>query len=656
MRAPTTSKRAGWLALATLLTVSLGTPAHAGQSFTGTYIDIDYDDDGLMYWDTVDSGLVYHDDYGWSWNISGESTWIWNRLNVEYTTTSTQEYAANTYYGTDFSSVSAADLSTSATNWAEHVYSTPELSITRHDVWDNGDSHVSVHFIVENTSSSTVTDVVLLWSFDTEMELEIYGIYGGLHDTIDGDGDGVAEWAQSEGYYSTLTVGLRACDPANADLGHDANWGTAADTTLTDYNGGYDDAALVWRTELSSLDAGEIVEASVVMVIERSSSSISGALGTAVLDCDRCDGDGDGSPSSTCGGDDCDDADATAYPGALRYADDDGDGYGDPLDVIESCLAVTGRVSDASDCDDTDAAIQPGATEVCDGADNDCNGDTDEDDAGLDTSTLTTWYSDADGDGYGVATSSELACLQPSGTSDNTDDCDDTRPGVNPGETEVCDDSDVDENCNGLADDADPDVDPSTQSTWHEDNDGDGYGSAVSFEVTCEEVPGAVENGLDCDDDDSAANPAASEIPDDGIDQDCNGEDASSGGSGSGGDDGGDDGGGDSGGGDSGGGDSGSGDSGSGDSGGGSGSSGGSSSGGSSGGGESAVIGAEDTSDGDKGACSTAGGRGSHWALLSLFGLIWRRRARGPRRSASVVQASLRRRLRPGLRAAVDGS
>ena len=54
-----------------------------------------------------------------------------------------------------------------------------------------------------------------------------------------------------------------------------------------------------------------------------------------------------------------------------RYADTDGDGYGDP-DTSE--IDCEGTVEDATDCDDGDAAIHPDATEWCDDTDDDCDG------------------------------------------------------------------------------------------------------------------------------------------------------------------------------------------------------------------------------------------------------------------------------------------
>ncbi|WP_211223798.1 putative metal-binding motif-containing protein, partial [Gaetbulibacter saemankumensis] len=71
------------------------------------------------------------------------------------------------------------------------------------------------------------------------------------------------------------------------------------------------------------------------------------------------------------------------------------------------------------DCDDLDSAVYPGAEEICDGKDNNCEGQIDE---GL----TTIFYADNDGDSYGDINNTKEACSLPSGyVSDNTD-CDDT--------------------------------------------------------------------------------------------------------------------------------------------------------------------------------------------------------------------------------------
>ena len=84
------------------------------------------------------------------------------------------------------------------------------------------------------------------------------------------------------------------------------------------------------------------------------------------------------------------------------------------------------------DCNDKNPAINPGAAEVCDGVDNNCNGQVDE---GCVTCT------DGDHDGYFAQ---GLQC----GTAA---DCDDTRADVYPGAPELCFDG-IDNNCNGQVD------------------------------------------------------------------------------------------------------------------------------------------------------------------------------------------------------------
>src|SRR6185436_10973538 len=60
------------------------------------------------------------------------------------------------------------------------------------------------------------------------------------------------------------------------------------------------------------------------------------------------------------------------------YRDSDGDGYGDPADVLAACAAPPGYVTNNTDCNDVDPAMHPGAVEICDGKDNNCNGIVDE--------------------------------------------------------------------------------------------------------------------------------------------------------------------------------------------------------------------------------------------------------------------------------------
>jgi hypothetical protein len=61
------------------------------------------------------------------------------------------------------------------------------------------------------------------------------------------------------------------------------------------------------------------------------------------------------------------------------YQDADSDTFGDPAVPIQDCYAPpAGYVGNNLDCDDTNAAVNPDATEVCNGIDDNCNGQIDE--------------------------------------------------------------------------------------------------------------------------------------------------------------------------------------------------------------------------------------------------------------------------------------
>ncbi|HNF71977.1 MAG TPA: MopE-related protein, partial [Chitinophagaceae bacterium] len=63
----------------------------------------------------------------------------------------------------------------------------------------------------------------------------------------------------------------------------------------------------------------------------------------------------------------------------IWYVDQDGDGYGSPMQFVWSCLPPAGFVADSSDCNDLVATTHPGAGEICgNGIDDNCNGIVDE--------------------------------------------------------------------------------------------------------------------------------------------------------------------------------------------------------------------------------------------------------------------------------------
>jgi MYXO-CTERM domain-containing protein len=218
---------------------------------------------------------------------------------------------------------------------------------------------------------------------------------------------------------------------------------------------------------------------------------------------------------------DCDSTDASVGTG-IWYLDSDGDGFGDEAEEVESCTAPTGHVADATDCDDSSAGVYPGAIEVCDAkqTDEDCDGNADD----FDISVVgqTTWYLDSDRDGYGVSSTTVEFCQVPMGYAAVAGDCDDANRSINPGGSEVCDSADADEDCDGLADDADSSA--TGQQPAYTDTDGDGFGDTSSLTRVCDLGSGQVWDGGDCDEGDSAIHPGAVEVCDTlGTDEDCDG-------------------------------------------------------------------------------------------------------------------------------------
>ncbi len=205
-----------------------------------------------------------------------------------------------------------------------------------------------------------------------------------------------------------------------------------------------------------------------------------------------------------------DDADPSADASSFvaSYADRDGDGFGDPARTALQCEQVVDYVLDGSDCDDADAGRNPGEPEVCDGAakDEDCDGLSDDSDPSA--TGASTWYVDTDGDGYGDTSPTANACTVPVGYAPTGDDCDDGSASVNPGATEICDAAELDEDCDGLADDDDGSVSSVGQVDFYWDGDGDGYGAGFAL-ARCDAPASYIDNAADCDDTDASTFPGA---------------------------------------------------------------------------------------------------------------------------------------------------
>jgi hypothetical protein len=190
-------------------------------------------------------------------------------------------------------------------------------------------------------------------------------------------------------------------------------------------------------------------------------------------------------------------------PGAAKDGSIDGLG----TTAAETEDADGDGITGDADCDDADPAIGPGAEEICDGVDNNCDGEVDE-------GVTRTFYADADADGFGDPTVTAEACEAPDGMVPNATDCDDSNDAIYPDAREVCDE--LDNDCDGS-------IDEDTGGVYYTDADGDGYGDPATEAFACAPGSDQVSDNTDCDDTDAANHPDGEEVCDE-QDNDCDGD------------------------------------------------------------------------------------------------------------------------------------
>ena len=197
------------------------------------------------------------------------------------------------------------------------------------------------------------------------------------------------------------------------------------------------------------------------------------------------------------------------------YKDVDGDLYG--LDGDKKCLSAATAPYTASvggDCADTDKTINPKVVESCNAKDDNCNSQTDEENA----TGCKAYFTDEDKDAYGVGTSKCLCAAVGVYVAVQANDCNDKDVAVNPAKAEVCGNG-KDDNCAN----SENDLNATGCVKYFTDADGDGFGVGTSQCTCAPQGQFTAKQALDCNDKEVSVNPSQTEKCLDLVDNNCSG-------------------------------------------------------------------------------------------------------------------------------------
>lgn len=466
------------LASALLLLIAAPT-ASASELVSGNFVQIWFNDAGTwnVEFDPGDGSDPYYEGFqadlgdGWS-EFSGQGT-PWAHVVLTYE----KSGARSVYVGspwedaTTWTVLSGTEVSSGANAIMRHGIRAGDLSITKTETWDLDGQAVYIDFELNNVSTADLSDVELLWVVDPDQDWDLSSLPDDgrtVNDTQDLNGDGIDDFASSEGAYSGFTLGVGVCDPAYQEVGHAPPPDDIEDYgySFADMDGAFSDLLGNWRHVEPVIGGGETVHFRLLVTVASTVSEAEDLYLGNVEGCQTCDSDEDGYESVACGGDDCDDGDANTYPGAEELEDDadnDCDGVDENDDTDGDGLADETEIDIGSDPndDDTDGDGYKDGVEWGEGdtpVDSDSDGtidilDTDDDDDGV--PTLEERNSDNDADGI-----------------DNRLDPDDDGDGI-PTLTETSDDFDADGTPNYLDLDSDGDgLEDEVEGTVDTDSDG----------------------------------------------------------------------------------------------------------------------------------------------------------------------------------------